>query len=152
MRAPPQATLISVALLALAACGESQGPSQSAAAAQPPAPAQSPPAAATGQDEPANPAFIGRIWRATTRGGPLGSMLVFLPDRTLLMDSCFETYRVSKWGVAGDRIRWVEDTIPIEAEVITPGPDELTLRIAGQDREQTFMALTEPYTCPDMPR
>ena len=68
---------------------------------------------------------------STTRGSPLGSILIFLPDRTLLMDSCFETFRVSKWGVAGNRIRWVEDTIPIEAEVITPSPNELTLRIAG---------------------
>ena len=137
-----------LALLALGACSGGSQPPPQPAAAQPP----SPTGAAAGNDEPANPAFIGRIWRATTRGGPLGSIVVFLPDRTLLMDSCFETYRVSKWGVAGERIRWLEDTIPIEAEVITPGPDELTLRIAGQDREQTYIAMTEPYTCPDMPR
>lgn len=140
--------LTSFAMLTLCACGGSQAPSQPAAVAQPPA--QTP--QATELDEPANPAFIGRIWRATTRGGPLGSILVFLPDRTLLMDSCFETYRVSKWGVAGDRIRWLEDTVPIEAEVITPSKDELTLRIAGLDREQTYIAMTDPYACPDMPR
>lgn len=140
--------LTAFAMITLCACGGSQTPSQPAAAAQPPAPS----AQATHRDEPVNPAFIGRIWRATTRGGPLGTIILFLPDRTLLMDSCFETYRVSKWGVAGDRIRWLEDKIPIEAEVITPSPDELTLRIAGLDREQTYVALTEPYTCPDMPR
>ncbi len=140
--------LTGFAMIALCACGGSQTPSQPAAGAQPPA--QSP--QASERDEPANPAFIGRIWRATTRGGPLGSIIVFLPDRTLLMDSCFETYRVSRWGVAGDRIRWLEDKIPIEAEVITPSKDELTLRIAGLDREQTYIAMTEPYTCPDMPR
>jgi hypothetical protein len=143
--------LSSLALLALCACGGGASPP----AAPPPAAANPPPpaaGAASERDEPANPAFIGRVWRATTRGGPLGSILIFLPDRTLLMDSCFETYRVSKWGVAGNRIRWVEDTIPIEAEVITPSPDELTLRLAGQDREQTYMAMTEPYTCPDMPK
>jgi hypothetical protein len=78
--------------------------------------------------------------------------MIFLPDRTLLMDSCFETYRVSKWGVAGDRIRWLEDTVPIEAEVVTPSKDELILRIAGQQREQRYMAMTDPYTCPDMPK
>lgn len=143
---PWKPTLTSFALLALCACGGSQTPPQPAAAAQPPSPQ------ATQGDEPVNPAFIGRVWKATTRGGPLGSIIVFLPDRTLLMDSCFETYRVSKWGVAGDRIRWLEDTIPIEAEVITPSPDELTLRIAGLDREQTYIAMTDPYTCPDMPR
>jgi hypothetical protein len=137
--------LLSFAMLALCACGRSQAPSQ-------PAAAQSQPAAAAERDEPVNPAFIGRIWRATTRGGPLGSILVFLPDRTLLMDSCFETYRVSKWGVAGDRIRWREDTVPIEAEVISPSRDEMILKIAGQGREQTYIAMTDPYTCPDLPK
>jgi hypothetical protein len=135
------------AMLAVCACGGSQAPSQPAAA-----PAQPQSADANQRDEPANPAFIGRVWRATQRGVPLGSVMVFLPDRTLLMDSCFETYRVTQWGVAGDRIRWLEDRIPIEAEVITPSKDELVLRISGQDREQTFIAITDPYTCPDMPR
>lgn len=140
--------LTSFAMLALCACGGgSQAPSPPAAPAQPQSPA-----AENQRDEPVNPAFIGRVWRATTRGGPLGSIIVFLPDRTLLMDSCFETYRVSKWGVAGDRIRWREDTIPIEAEVVTPSKDELILRIAGMDREQTYIAMTDEYTCPDMPR
>ena len=137
--------LLSFAMLALCACGGPQAPSQHAAA-------QSQTAAANERDEPVNPAFIGRIWRATTRGGPLGSILIFLPDRTLLMDSCFETYRVSKWGVAGDRIRWLEDTVPIEAEVVSPSKDELILRLAGQNREQTYIAMTDAYTCPDMPR
>lgn len=138
--------LSSLAMLALCACGGSQTPPQPAAA-QPQAPA----AAAQG-DEPANPAFIGRVWRSTVLGSALGSIMIFLPDRTLLMDSCFETFRVSKWGVAGNHIRWIEDTVPIEAEVVTPSKDELILRIAGQDREQTYIAMTDPYTCPDMPR
>jgi len=134
------------AMLTLCACGGSQAPSQPAAAAQP----QS--ADANQRDEPVNPAFVGRVWRATERGVPLGSIMVFLPDRTLLMDSCFETYRVSKWGVAGDRIRWLEETVPLEAEVVTPSQDELILKIAGQNREQRYMAMTDPYTCPDMPK
>lgn len=78
--------------------------------------------------------------------------MVFLPDRTLLMDSCFETYRLSQWGVADDKIRWIEDTIPIEAEVVTPSKDELILRIAGLDREQRYIAANVPYVCPDMPK
>jgi hypothetical protein len=141
--------LISFAMLTLCACGGgSPAPSQPAAAAAPPQP---PAAQATQGDEPVNAAFIGRVWRATERRSPLGSIIVFLPDRTLLMDSCFETYRISKWGVAGDRIRWREDTVPIEAEVITPTQDELILRI-GQDRAHHYIAITDPYTCPDMPR
>jgi hypothetical protein len=138
--------LSSFAMLALCACsGGSQAPSQSAAA-------QAQSAAATERDEPVNPAFVGRVWRTAERGVPLGAIMISPPDRTLLMDSCFETYRVSKWGVAGDRIRWLEDTVPIEAEVVTPGKDELTLKIAGQNREQHYIAITDPYTCPDMPK
>lgn len=139
--------LTSFAMVALCACsGGSQAPSQPVAGAAQPA------AAAAQGDEPANPAFIGRVWRSTKLGSPLGSIMIFLPDRTLLMDSCFETYRVSKWGVAGDRIRWLEDTVPLEAEVVTPSPDELVLKIAGQNREQRYIAMTDPYTCPDMPK
>jgi len=137
--------LSSFAMLALCACsGGSQAPSQSAAA-------QAQSAAATERDEPVNPAFVGRVWRTAERGVPLGAIMIFLPDRTLLMDSCFETYRVSKWGVAGDHIRWLEDTVPIEAEVITPSKDELILRM-GANLEQRYVAMTDPYTCPDMPK
>jgi hypothetical protein len=133
----------------LSACGGSNNASQTAAAAHSaPAPADD----SLQLDEPTNPAFIGRVWIATTPGSPRGSILVFLPNRTLILDSCFETFRLSKWGVAGDRIRWLEESIPIEAEVVTPSKDELRLRIAGRDREQTYVAASIPYTCPDMPR
>lgn len=134
-------------LLSLAACSDSQAPSQPATATVPPSSTE------TAQlDDPVNPAFIGRVWVSTTPGSALGSIIVFLPDRTLLVDSCFETFRLSKWGVAGDRIRWLEDTIPIEAEVSTPGRNELHLHIAGRHREQTYIAASVPYVCPDMPR
>lgn len=141
--------LMSFAMLALCACsGGSQAPPQPPAAATPP-----PPTGGAAQvDDPANAAFIGRVWKSTKPGGPLGTILVFLPDRTLLMDSCFETYRVSKWGVAGNHIRWLEDTVPLEAEVVTPSKDELILRMGGQTGEQRYVALTDPYTCPDMPK
>jgi hypothetical protein len=138
-----------LALSALCACSGAQEPPQPAAA--PPAP-PSGPTQASASEEPANTAFIGRVWVSTTPGSPRGSILVFLPNRTLLMDSCFETFRLSEWGVAGAGIRWLEDTVPIEATVETPGKDELTLRIAGQDRVQTYIAASVPYVCPDMPR
>ena len=102
--------------------------------------------------EPANPAFVGKVWMSTTPGKPLGSMLIFMPDRTLVMDSCFETYRLSKWGVAGERIRWLEDTIPIEAAVEMPRPTQLVLRVAGRDEEESFTTANVPYVCPDMPK
>lgn len=113
-----------------------------------------PPAAAPDAKlaEPANPAFVGKVWISTTPGAPLGSMLIFMPDRTLVMDSCFETYRLSKWGVAGERIRWLEDTIPIEAAVEMPRPHQLILKVAGQDQEQSYATANVPYVCPDMPK
>lgn len=126
--------------LTLAACG---------GGAPSPAPQTTPQAQAP---LPANGAFIDRVWVSAVPGAPLGSIMVFLPDGTLLMDSCFETFRLSKWGVAGDKIRWLEDTIPIEADVSVRGKDELRLKITGQDREQTYIAASVPYVCPDMPR
>lgn len=133
-------TAVAVAVLAiLSACGRSAPP--------PPAIPAGPAAA-----EPADPAFVGKVWISTTPGKPLGSMLIFMPDRTLVMDSCFETYRLSKWGIAGEHIRWLEDSIPIEAAVEMPRPHELILRLAGQDHDQSFITATVPYVCPDMPR
>jgi hypothetical protein len=113
--------------------------------------AQAPAAAAQTRDEPVDPSFIGRIWLSTERSDPRGSIMVFLPDRSLLMDSCFETFRISQWGVAGDHIRWVEDAIPIEAKVTMVGENDLRLEITGQD-PQSFVAIPVPYVCPDMPR
>jgi hypothetical protein len=111
------------------------------------------PTTQTGQaTQPKDPAFVGKVWISTTRGHPVGSMLIFLPDRTLVMDSCFETYRLTKWGVAGEHIRWLEDTIPIEAAVEMPYPNQLILRIAGRDEKQSYVTATVPFTCPDMPK
>jgi hypothetical protein len=132
------AGLAVTALIVLSACGRSAPPPASSSA--------------NTSAEPPDPAFVGKVWISTTPGKPLGSMLIFMPDRTLVMDSCFETYRLSKWGVAGEHIRWLEDTIPIEAEVEMPRHNELILRIAGQDEAQSFITATVPYVCPDMPR
>lgn len=129
----------SILLLMLALCACSRAPSP-------------PPATVSAPEAQPDPAFVGRVWVSTTPGSARGSIIVFLPDRTLLMDSCFETFRLSKWGVAGDKIRWLEDTIPIEAAVSVRGKDELRLQIVGQDREQSYVAASVPYVCPDMPR
>lgn len=143
------AVLMTVALLGATACSKEQPVAQTAA--PPPAPeAQSPDTEDLGQ--PSDPRFIGRIWVSTTPGHSRGTLMIFLPDRTLLMDSCFETYRVSKWGAEGDRIRWIEDSIPIEATVSMPNENELRLQLAGQDRVQSFVVAAVPTVCPDMPR
>ena len=143
------AVLMAVTLLGAGACSKEQPVAQTTA--PPPAPAaQSPDIEELGQ--PSDPRFIGRIWVSTTPGHSRGTLMIFLPDRTLLMDSCFETYRVSKWGAEGDRIRWIEDTIPIQATISMPNENELRLQLAGQDRVQSFVVATVPTVCPDMPR
>lgn len=152
MRNQPAASLTAMTALALlgtAACSKAPAPTQTAS--PPPAAASS---SSLGEElgQPADPRFIGKIWVSTTPGHSRGSLLIFLPDRSLLMDSCFETYRISKWGAEGDRIRWIEDTIPIEAVLSMPNDDELRLQLVGQDKVQSYVTATVPYVCPDMPR
>jgi len=116
--------------------------------------AEAPPAQpATKGADYALPAFVGKVWMSTTRGKPLGSIRIFLPDHTLLMDSCFETFRIAEWGViSDDTIRWREDAIPIEAQYVQPTQDSLQLRISGMAAEETYVAASVPFVCPDMPR
>lgn len=143
--------LTAVSALGIAACSEPQAPPAQAAA---PASTQAslPKTDEEELGQPADPRFIGKIWVSTTLGRARGSLLIFLPNRTLLMDSCFETYRISKWGAAGDRIRWIEETIPIEATLSMLDENNLRLQIVGQDRVQSYVAQNDPYVCPDMPR
>jgi hypothetical protein len=143
------AGLTAVALLGTAACSKSPAPAQTAPP-PPPAAAQASETSELGQ--PADPRFIGKIWVSTTPGHARGSLMIFLPDRSLLMDSCFETYRISQWGAEGDSIRWIEDAIPIQATISMPSENELSLQITGQDNVQSFVSATVPYVCPDMPK
>lgn len=129
-------------MLALAACNGSSGTPGSAAA-----PATR--AAGAGElEQPANTDFIGKVWVSTTPGSSRGSIIVFLPDRSVLQASCSQTFRLSKWGVVGDRIRWIEQSLPIEAEVVMPAKDVLQLRIVGVNRVQSYVTASVPYACP----
>ncbi len=126
---------------------------QAACDRQPAAPRQVAAAAQSAErGEPSDPSFIGRVWLDTTPGSPRGSVMIFLPDRTLMQDSCFETFRLSKWGAAGNLIRWQEDMLPVEAEIQLPGKDQMVLKVRGRERDQSFIAASVPYLCPDMPR
>lgn len=82
-------------------------------------------------------------------------MRLFLSDGTLLMDSCWETYRLSNWTMESDRlIRWQEDTAELHAEVLSLDESALTLqlRLRSGTEEQRFVPASVPYVCPDMPR
>ena len=130
-------------LLALSGCEQPQQAStRSADAASEP----------TGADY-GLPPFVGKIWMTATYGQPRGSIRIFLPDKTLLIDSCFETFRIVEWGVISENtIRWREDTVPVEAQYELPTPDRLILRIAGVEEQQTYVAASAPYVCPETSR
>ena len=99
--------------------------------------------------------FVGKIWLSTDASAPLGTFRIFLPDGTLVMDSCVETYRLAKWRTLDERrVEWQEDSAKIEAEIAQPSPGELQLRVrlGGEINEQRYRLATVPFVCPDMPR
>jgi hypothetical protein len=103
----------------------------------------------------APPAWTGRVWLATDASAPRGALRIFLADGTLVMDSCFETYQLSRWkSLNAQRIEWQEDTSRLEAEVVAPAPDQLQLKIAvGREiKEEGYRLADVPFVCPDMPR
>lgn len=99
--------------------------------------------------------FVGKIWLSTDASAPLGTFRIFLPDGTLVMDSCVETYRLAKWRTLDERrVEWQEDSAKIEAEIAQPSTGELQLRVrlGGEINEQRHRLATVPFVCPDMPR
>lgn len=100
-------------------------------------------------------ALTAHAWSTSDPSTPAGTLLIFTEDGTLLMDSCFETYRLCKWSMVGDSVvTWQEDGVEIRATIAAASPTELTLRIAlkAGEAEQHFRPATVPFTCPDMPR
>src|SRR5688572_22814879 len=72
---------IVAACLLLSACGE--------------APASNPPTQET--ERRTQPEFVGKAWMSTDASAARGTLRLFLPDGTLVMDSCWETYRLARW-------------------------------------------------------
>ena len=101
------------------------------------------------------PDFVGKVWVSPEPSAPRGTLRIFLPDGTLLMDSCWETYRLARWETVADRrIAWTEDTARIEAEVVRAAADQLDLRLhlVGGIKNESYRLATVPFVCPDMPR
>ncbi|SHF06964.1 hypothetical protein [Devosia limi] len=102
---------------------------------------------------PQNP-LLNRVWvRADADPGLPGPMQIFLEDGTLVTDSCWETYRLSKWQQVSDSaISWDEDGMTINADIATLSDTELVLNLKlGSDvQEQRFVPANVPYLCPDM--
>ncbi|MCS6759651.1 MAG: hypothetical protein MO852_12395 [Candidatus Devosia euplotis] len=82
-----------------------------------------------------------------------GPMQIFLADGTLVTDSCWETYRLSKWEQVSDSaISWDEDGMTINADIANLIDTELVLnlKLGGDMLEQRFTTADVPYVCPDM--
>ncbi len=144
--------LVLLAIVTLAACDRSAPPATLAA---PPSSTAAPGATAAVDPVPAQLPFVNRTWVRPGALSPPGSMMIFLGDGTLLSDSCFETYRLSRWRSAGDgRITWQEDGVDIDAKVLNADEHEfvLELQLSGGSEQHRFVPAAVPYVCPDMPR
>lgn len=96
-----------------------------------------------------------RVWVRTDPSGLPGVMRIFLSDGTLLMDSCWETYRLARWQRESDTaIRWREDAADLRAAIRALDDSALVLAVSlrGGEEEQHYTAAPIPYVCPDMPR
>jgi hypothetical protein len=141
------------AILLLAACGCST-PDPSAAPADNTETAR-PTAVSVPSASQALP-FTDKVWVQSDSTDLPGVMRVFLSDGTLVMDSCWETYRLAKWrALPDDAIAWDEDGAEIKASVVEASDAVLVLRLAlvgGETKEERYRKAEVPYVCPDMPR
>ena len=100
-------------------------------------------------------ALTDRVWVRSDSTGLPGVMLIFLSDSTLLMDSCWETYRLARWRMESDSVlRWQEDSAEIGATIRALEDSALVLLVSLRDgsAEQHYTAAAVPYVCPDMKR
>lgn len=118
-----------------------------------PAAAQDMDAAAEAEPGEDNP-LLNKVWVRSDADAALpGPMQIFLGDGTLVSDSCWETYRLSKWQQVSDSaISWEEDGMTINADIASLTADELvlSLKLGSDVQEQRFVLATAPYVCPDM--
>ena len=98
--------------------------------------------------------LLNKVWiRADADASQPGPMQIFLGDGTLVSDSCWETYRLSKWQQVSDSaISWDEDGMTINADIASVSATELVLnlKLGSEVQEQRFVTAAAPYVCPDM--
>jgi len=103
--------------------------------------------------ERGNP-LLNKVWVRSDADAALpGPMQIFLADGTLVSDSCWETYRLSKWQQVSDSaISWDEDGMTINADIATLTETELvlSLKLGSDVLEQRYVTASVPYVCPDM--
>ncbi len=99
-------------------------------------------------------ALLNKVWVRSDADEALpGPMQIFLGDGTLVSDSCWETYRLSRWQqVSPEAISWEEDGMTINADITALSDSELVLnlKLGNETVEQRYVSATVPYVCPDM--
>ena len=105
-------------------------------------------------DQSAPNPLLNKVWVRSEADDALpGPMQIFLADGTLVSDSCWETYRLSKWQQVSDTaISWDEDGMTINADIASLSDSELvlSLKLGSETQEQRFVSATVPYVCPGM--
>ncbi len=107
----------------------------------------------TASESPEPAGLTGRVWARADSTGLPGVMRIFLDDGTLVMDSCWETYRLAGWERESDStIRWTEDAAEIRATIRSLSDSELVLALHLRDTTelQRYTSAPVPYLCPDM--
>ncbi|WP_137152469.1 hypothetical protein [Devosia sp. FKR38] len=98
--------------------------------------------------------LLNKVWvRTGVDAGQPGPMQIFLADGTLVSDSCWETYRLSKWQQVSDTaISWDEDGMTINADIASLNATELVLnlKLGSEVQELRYTTASVPYLCPDM--
>jgi hypothetical protein len=113
----------------------------------------------SGHKPPFSP-LIGRIWQVSNApyGPASGSILIFLPNGTLLETSCVETYRIALWSVdkaQPDMLRVVEDQQPVFTATVgesTGNTLHLHKKLLRSEEVQdvTLTAVDSEFACPDL--
>jgi hypothetical protein len=100
------------------------------------------------------PSFVAKTWMSTDPSAAPGTLRIFLPDGTLVMDSCGESYRLARWRSLDERhLEWQEDTARIEAEMqVSQDRLHLRLHLAGEIKEEHYQLARAPFVCPDTRR
>jgi uncharacterized lipoprotein YbaY len=92
------------------------------------------------------------VWVSTDSSAAPGTLRIFLPDGSLVMTSCTETYRIARWrSINNRRIEWDEDGSRIEAEIVRATADRLHLRLRLRNglKEENYRSARVPFLCPD---
>lgn len=97
--------------------------------------------------------FENVIWFRDDAGAPPGEIRVFAADGSLLMDSCFETFRIARWRrVDDDTIAWSEDTVEITADIVNATATNLTLalQLRNETVTQSWSQRDGEFLCPSI--